>query len=64
MFSASYTGNLTGAIFIDLKKSFDLVDYYLLLDKFYAVGLSQNALQRFNSYLHNGKECVVLQGSE
>ena len=38
VFSASDTGNLTGAIFIDLKNAFDFVDHYLLLDKLYAVG--------------------------
>ena len=62
IFSASDTGNLTGAIFIDLKKAFDLVDHYLLLDKLHAIGFSQNVLLWFNSYLHNRKQCVVLKG--
>ena len=62
IFSASDSGDLTGAIFIDLKKAFDLVDHYLLLDKLYAIGFSQNVLLWFNSYFHNRKQCVVLQG--
>lgn len=44
VFSALDSGDLTGAIFIDLRKAFDLVDHYLLLDKLYAVGLSQNTV--------------------
>ena len=54
---------LTGAIFVDLSKAFDLVDHYLLLDKLYSAGLSGSALLWFNSYLHNRKQCVVTQGS-
>ena len=60
---ASNNNNLTRAIFIDLPKAFDLVDHYLLLDKLYSVGLSQNTLLWFNAYLHNRKQCVVLQGN-
>ncbi len=64
VYSACDTGNLMGAIFIDLKKAFGLVDHYLLLDKLYAIGLSQNALLWFIFYLHNRKQCVVLQGNK
>lgn len=46
------SGDLTGDIFIDLKKAFVLVDHVLLLDKLY-VGFSQYSLLWFNSYLHN-----------
>ena len=42
--SASANRKLTGAIFIDLTKAFDLVDHYLLLDKLYSIGISRNAL--------------------
>ncbi len=62
IYSALDSGDLIGAIFIDLKKAFDLVDHYLLLDKLYAVGFSKNSLLWFNSYLHNRKQCVVVQG--
>lgn len=61
-YSALDSGDLTWIIFIDLKKAFDLLDHYLLLDKLYAVGFSQNSLLWFNSYLHNRKQCVVIQG--
>ena len=44
VFTASEDGKLTGAIFLDLTKAFDVVDHYLLLDKLYSIGLSQNNL--------------------
>lgn len=64
MFCASDNGEVTGPIFIDLTKAFDFVDRYLLLDKLHDIGLSENAVLWFNSYLHNRKQCVVLQGSK
>lgn len=62
VFSSFDGGQLTGAIFIDLSKAFDMVDHYLLLDKLYSIGLNQNALLWFNAYLHNRRQCVVFQG--
>ncbi len=62
MFSAAEHGEFTGTIFIDLTKAFDFVDRYLLLDKLYSIGLSFNAIKWFSSYLHNRKQCVVLNG--
>ena len=52
----------TGAIFIDLTKAFDMVDHYLLLDKLYAIGLSQHSSFWFNAYLHNRRQCVSYWG--
>ena len=54
--------HLTGAIFIDLSKAFDMVDHYLLLDKLYSVGVQRSALLWFNSYLHNRRQRVGVQG--
>lgn len=62
IFSACDKGHLTGAIFIDLSKAFDMVDHYILLDKLQAIGLNQNALLWFNSYLHNRRQCVAFKG--
>ncbi len=55
---------ITGAIFIDLTKAFDMVDHYLLLDKLLASGLSRHSLLWFNSYLHNRCHCVSFQGAQ
>lgn len=51
VFTASENGKLT-AIFLDLIKSFAIVDHYLLLDKLHSVGVSINALQCFMSATH------------
>ncbi|XDV21785.1 hypothetical protein PO909_026805, partial [Leuciscus waleckii] len=62
--SAADSNMLTGAIFIDLSKAFDMVDHYLLLDKLYAIGLSSNSLLYLNSFLHNRSQCVSFLGSQ
>ncbi|XDV11150.1 hypothetical protein PO909_000166, partial [Leuciscus waleckii] len=62
--SASDSNMLTGAIFIDLTKAFDMVDHYLLLDKLHAIGLSSDSLLFFNSFLHHRSQCVTFQGSQ
>ena len=64
MFSAFDTGQLTGAIFIDLSKAFDIVDHYLLLDKLPHIGLNQNAVLWFNSYFHNRHQYVYVNGCQ
>lgn len=63
MYTSSENSELTGAIFLDLTKGFDIVDYYLLLDKLYSIGVSQNSLLWFNSYLHNRRQCVHFNGN-
>ena len=62
--SSSDNNMLTGAIFIDLTKAFDMVDHYLLLDKLHAIGLSESSLLWFNSYLHHRYQCVSLHGTQ
>ncbi len=41
-----------------------MIGDYLLLDKLYAIGLSQNVLLWFTCYLHNRKQCVVFLESK
>lgn len=53
----------TGALFLDLTKVFDLVDHYILLDKLYNIGLSEQSILWFNSYLHYRRQCVVFNGA-
>lgn len=58
-----FSRHLTGAIFVDLTKAFDLVDHRLLLDTLHAIGLSRRALLWCNPFVHNRRYCV-LRGCE
>ena len=56
-------GNLIGMICIDLQKAFDTVDYSVLLEKLGAIGVSESALNWFQSYLFNRQQCVEVDGN-
>jgi len=49
-----------GAVFVDFKKAFDLVDRKVLLKKLKSFNLSDNLLQFFKSYLENRQIAVKL----
>ena len=49
-------GNICGAVYLDLTKSFDTVDHRILVTKFITVGVSENSLAWFKSYLRNRKQ--------
>ena len=46
---------LTGAVFLNLSKAFDRVDHNLLFHKLKSVGLSEDTVNWFQSYLVNRK---------
>ena len=50
------SGRLTGAVFLDLSKAFDTVDHNLLLHKLESVGLLDDTVNWFQSYLTNRKQ--------
>ena len=50
------SGRLTGAVFLDLSKAFDTVDHNLLLYKLKSVGLSDDTVNWFQTYLTNRKK--------
>ena len=50
------SGRLTGAVFLDLSKAFDTVDHNLLLYKLKSVGLSDDTVNWFQTYLTNRKQ--------
>ena len=49
-----------GAIFVDFKKAFDVIDHVLLLRKLSFYGMSDTALKLFQSYLTNRQQCVTV----
>ena len=54
-------GNLVGMVLIDLQKAFDTVDHDILSEKLKSIGVSSTAW--FDSYLHNRRQCVDINGS-
>ena len=50
------SGELCGAVFLDLTKAFDTVDHDILLSKLSAIGVSPSTLQWFKSYLSHRKQ--------
>ena len=55
-------GNLTGMVFLDLSKAFDVVDHALLLQKCMLAGLSDKLVALLRSFLANRKQYVALNG--
>ena len=51
-------GLFTGAIFLDLRKAFDVGNHELLVAKLQMYGCSSSALLWFKSYLSDGWRCV------
>ena len=51
-------GNITGAIFLDLKKAFDTVDTNILLHKLSAIGIQKTELFWFRDYFTNRTQHV------
>ena len=50
------SGRLTGAVFLYLSKAFDTVDHNLLLYKLKSVGLSDDTVNWFQTYVTNRKQ--------
>ena len=53
-------GLYTGAIFLDLRKAFDVVNHDLLIAKLQIYGCSPSSLLWFKSYLTDRRQCVKL----
>lgn len=56
-------GNVTAALFLDLKKAFDTINHWLLIDKLKKHGISGNELSWFISYLSGRTQAVKISNS-
>ena len=54
--------SLNGVLFLDLKKAFDTVDHYILLEKLKLYGVDTPSLSWFTSYLSNRKQRTCVNG--
>ena len=55
------SGQITGAIFIDLRKAFDTVNHCILLNKFKSFNLSFSAMEMMASYLSKRSQLVRIE---
>ena len=56
------SGNIIGAIFLDFKKAFDLVDHQILIHKLKLYHFSDRSINLFKSYLTNRYQIVKSEG--
>lgn len=56
-------GHLVGMVLLDLQKAFDTVDHSILLMKLEAIGLGDDILRWFRSYLSDRQQLVDLSGT-
>ena len=56
-------GQLTGLVFLDLKKAFDTRDHRVLLNKLTSLGFNKASVKWFNAYLTDRSQSVVVNGS-
>ena len=56
-------GSLIGAVMVDFKKAFDLVDHAILLEKLKHYKLTNNTISWFQSYLNKRKQKVSLNNT-
>ena len=52
--------SVTGLIFADFKKAFDLVDHEIMTQKLRIYGLDENSLELLKSYLSDRKQRTVI----
>ena len=57
------SGNLTGAIYIDLSKAFDTISHSVLLNKLPTYGITDGELVWFTDYLFLREQSVEINGT-
>ncbi len=53
-------GRVGGVVFLDLKKAFDTVDHAILLRKLSSIGVSNQSIKWFESYLCNRQQVIKI----
>ena len=61
--TARNKSEVSGVVFLDLKKAFDLVDHDILLKKLAIYLKNSSSLPFLKSHLHNRTQCVLLHGT-
>ena len=56
-------GNITGTVFIDFSKAFDLVDHSILIEKLISYKFKRKTLDWFASYLQDRNQIVSFGGA-
>ena len=51
-------GQVTGSVFLDLRKAFDTIGHLILINKLKCLGVSGKSLSRFHSYLTSQTPCL------
>ena len=58
------SNKISGLVFVDYKKAFDLIDHEILLAKLKEYGLESSEVQLFKNYLSNRKQYVQIDGNK
>lgn len=53
---------VSGLVFVDYRKAFDLIDHNILLNKLYSYGIRGQFLELFESYFSDRSQCVNVNG--
>jgi sarcosine oxidase/L-pipecolate oxidase len=56
-------GLITASVFLDFSKAFDTVDHAILLCKLKSVGLDDNSLNWFESYLSSRQQVTSIDNT-
>ena len=56
-------GCLSGGVFLDLSKAFDLIDHSILKSKLFHVGILYHTLHWFDNYLTGRTQTVCVNGT-
>ena len=54
--------HVSGLVFVDYKKAFDLIDHGILLSKLEAYGVASKELLLLENYLNDRRQSVVMDG--